>query len=168
VHTYWQSAIAFATGVSPGPMGSAHPLNAPYQSFRTADGWINIGAANQANWERLVALIGEPGLKDDDRFVTNDRRMANRGELEEVLNDIIRRKTTDQWLAILDAGGLPAGPVLSITEMHRDPQALAREMIVETDHPVAGPVKAIGLPVKFHGTPGGSVRPAPRLGFVAC
>ena len=164
VHTYWQSAIAFATGVSPGPMGSAHPLNAPYQSFRTADGWINIGAANQANWERLVALIGEPQLKDDDRFVTNDRRMANRGELEEVLNDIIRCKTTDQWLAILDAGGLPAGPVLSITEMHRDPQALAREMIVETDHPVAGPVKAIGLPVKFHGTPGGSVRPAPRLG----
>jgi crotonobetainyl-CoA:carnitine CoA-transferase CaiB-like acyl-CoA transferase len=164
VHTYWQSAIAFATGVSPGPMGSAHPLNAPYQSFPTADGWINIGAANQANWERLVALIGEPQLKDDDRFVTNDRRMANRGELEEVLNDIIRRKTTDQWLAILDAGGLPAGPVLSITEMHRDPQALAREMIVETDHPVAGPVKAIGLPVKFHGTPGGSVRPAPRLG----
>jgi hypothetical protein len=75
-----------------------------------------------------------------------------------------QRKTTDQWLAILDAGGLPAGPVLSITEMHRDPQALAREMIVETDHPVAGPVKAIGLPVKFHGTPGGSVRPAPRLG----
>jgi crotonobetainyl-CoA:carnitine CoA-transferase CaiB-like acyl-CoA transferase len=164
VHTYWQSAIAFATGVSPGPMGSAHPLNAPYQSFRTADGWINIGAANQANWERLVALIGEPQLKDDDRFVTNDRRMANRGELEEVLNGIIRRKTTDQWLAILDAGGLPAGPVLSITDMHRDPQALAREMIVETDHPVAGPVKAIGLPVKFHGTPGGSVRPAPRLG----
>jgi crotonobetainyl-CoA:carnitine CoA-transferase CaiB-like acyl-CoA transferase len=164
VHTYWQSAIAFATGVSPGPMGSAHPLNAPYQSFRSADGWINIGAANQANWERLVALIGEPQLKDDDRFVTNDRRMTNRSELEAVLNDIFRHKTTDQWLAILDAGGLPAGPVLSITEMHRDPQALAREMIVETDHPVAGPVKAIGLPVKFHGTPGGSVRPAPRLG----
>lgn len=164
VHSYWQSAIAFATGVSPGAMGSAHPLNAPYQAFKTADGWINIGAANQKNWERLVAILGHPELGDDARFLTNDKRMANRQALEATLNAIFETKGTDAWLAILEEGGFPAGPVLSIGEMHEDPQALAREMIVETEHPVAGRVKTIGLPVKFSATPGGIKRPAPLLG----
>lgn len=163
-HTYWQSAIAFATGVSPGPMGSAHPLNAPYQAFQTADGWINIGAANQGNWERLVALIGAPELKDDPRFVTNDRRMANRAELEAALNAIFRCRPTAEWLALLAEGGFPAGPVLSIGEMHADPQARARGMVVAVEHPVAGRVATLGLPVKFSATPGGVRGPAPTLG----
>jgi crotonobetainyl-CoA:carnitine CoA-transferase CaiB-like acyl-CoA transferase len=77
VHTYWQSAIAAATGISPGPMGSAHPLNAPYQAFATADGWINVGAANQRNWERLARVIEAPELLADPRFKTNRDRMAN-------------------------------------------------------------------------------------------
>jgi crotonobetainyl-CoA:carnitine CoA-transferase CaiB-like acyl-CoA transferase len=164
VHTYWQSAIAFATGVSPGAMGSAHPLNAPYQAFRTADGWVNIGAANQKNWERLVDILGRPELGSDPRFATNDQRMANRPALEAALNAVFETKTTEAWLAILEAGGFPAGPVLSIGEMHEDPQALARQMVVTTDHPVAGAVKTLGLPVKFSGTPGGIHRPAPVLG----
>ncbi len=164
VQTYWQSAITFATGVSPGPMGSAHPLNAPYQAFRTADGWINIGAANQANWERLVKLIGVPELRVDPRFSTNDRRMANRPVLEDTLNRVFSVQTTAYWLDVLQAGGFPAGPVLSIAEMQQDPQALARDMVVETMHPLAGRVSTLGLPVKFHGTPGGVRRPAPLLG----
>jgi crotonobetainyl-CoA:carnitine CoA-transferase CaiB-like acyl-CoA transferase len=164
VHSYWQSAIAFATGVSPGAMGSAHPLNAPYQAFRTADGWVNIGAANQKNWERLVEILGRPELGSDPRFVTNDKRMANRPALEAALNEVFETRTTDAWLAILEEGGFPAGPVLSIGEMHEDPQALAREMIVATDHPVAGRVNTLGLPVKFSATPGGIARPAPVLG----
>jgi crotonobetainyl-CoA:carnitine CoA-transferase CaiB-like acyl-CoA transferase len=164
VQTYWQSAITFATGVSPGPMGSAHPLNAPYQAFRTADGWINIGAANQANWERLVKLIGVPELRVDPRFSTNDQRMANRQVLEDTLNRVFSVQTTAYWLDLLQAGGFPAGPVLSIAEMQQDPQALARDMVVETMHPLAGRVSTLGLPVKFHGTPGGVRRPAPLLG----
>jgi crotonobetainyl-CoA:carnitine CoA-transferase CaiB-like acyl-CoA transferase len=164
VHTYWQSAIALATGVSPGPMGSAHPLNAPYQSFRTADGWINIGAANQNNWERLVEILGVPELKSDQRFVTNDQRMNNRQVLEEELNTILSNKTTEEWLSILEAGGVPAGPVLTVGQMHSDPQTIARQMVVDTQHPVAGTVESLGLPVKFHGTPGSIDRPAPLLG----
>ncbi|HMA14961.1 MAG TPA: CoA transferase [Kiloniellaceae bacterium] len=164
VHTYWQSAIAFATGISPGAMGSAHPLNAPYQAFRTADGWVNIGAANQKNWERLVDILGRPELGSDPRFASNDQRMANRPALEAALNAVFETKTTAEWLTILDAGGFPAGPVLSIGEMHKDPQALARQMVVDTDHPVAGKVKTLGLPVKFSATPGGLERPAPVLG----
>jgi crotonobetainyl-CoA:carnitine CoA-transferase CaiB-like acyl-CoA transferase len=164
VHSYWQSAIAFATGVSPGAMGSAHPLNAPYQAFRTADGWINIGAANQRNWERLVVLLCRPELGEDPRFVTNDKRMANRPALEAALNAVFETRPTADWLAVLEEGGFPAGPVLSIGEMHEDPQALAREMIVETNHPKAGKVKTLGLPVKFSATAGGITRPAPLLG----
>ena len=163
-HTYWQSAIALATGVSPGPMGSAHPLNAPYQAFRTADGWINIGAANQTNWERLVRIIGAPELNQDPRFRENTGRMANLEALTDTLNAIFGQKTTDQWLELLEDGGFPAGPVLSIAEMHADPQTRAREMLVATDHPVAGTVETLGLPVKFADTPGGIRCPAPTLG----
>jgi len=163
-HTYWQSSIAFATGVSPGPMGSAHPLNAPYQAFETADGWINIGAANQANWERLIVLLQMPELNDDPRFSTNNGRMTNLDALSAALSTRFRTKTTDEWLDLLEAGGLPAGPVLSIAEMHADPQTQAREMVVETRHPVAGQVATIGLPVKFSETPGGIRRSAPQLG----
>ncbi|MEM7498330.1 MAG: CoA transferase [Pseudomonadota bacterium] len=163
-HTYWQSAIAFATGESPGPMGSAHPLNAPYQAFETADGWINIGAANQRNWERFVGLIGAPALAEDPRFLTNADRMANREMLTEALNAALRRRTTAEWLAVMEEGGLPAGPVLSIREMQADPQARARGMVTATEHPVAGTVETLGLPVTFHGTPGSVRCPAPRLG----
>jgi len=164
VHTYWQSAIAFATGTSPGPLGSAHPLNAPYQAIRTADGWINIGAANQANWERLVTIIEAPELGADPRFASNASRMEHLPALIEALTAVFERRSTQDWLQRLEAGGLPAGPVLSITEMHRDPQALARGMIVETEHPTAGPTKALGLPITFGATPGRVRRPAPRLG----
>jgi crotonobetainyl-CoA:carnitine CoA-transferase CaiB-like acyl-CoA transferase len=163
-HTYWQSAIALATGTSPGPMGSAHPLNAPYQAFQTADGWINIGAANQTNWERLVQLIGAPELNEDPRFSVNTGRMANLEALTEILNAVFRQKSTGEWLELLEDGGFPAGPVLSISEMHADPQTRARDMVVATDHPVAGRVETLGLPVKFDRTPGGIRCAAPTLG----
>ena len=162
--TYWQSAIAFATGTAPGPLGSAHPLNAPYQAFQTRDGWINVGAANQTNWLRLLEVIGAPELNEDPRFCTNQERMAHLDELVAVLNGYLGARDTADWLERMEQAGLPAGPVLSITEMHADPQALARQMIVETAHPLAGPVKAIGLPVKFSETPGAVTRPAPVLG----
>lgn len=162
--TYWQSAIAFATGQVPGPLGSGHPLNAPYQSFRTRDGWINVGAANQRNWLRLVDVIDAPELRDDPRFATNRDRINNLAALVPLLEDRLVTRSTDQWLAAMEEAGLPAGPVLTIPQMHRDPQAQAREMIVETEHPVAGPTRAIGLPVKFGATPGGVSRPAPLLG----
>ena len=162
--TYWQSAIAFATGTPPGPMGSAHPLNAPYQAFRTKDGWINVGAANQTNWEKLINLIGADHLGKNRRFADNKARITNRLELETALNGIMPARTTEDWLQLFEDGGLPAGPVLSISEMHQDPQTIARDMVPEVEHPVAGTVKTIGLPVKFSQTPGGVKHAAPLLG----
>ncbi|MEM1362601.1 MAG: CoA transferase [Pseudomonadota bacterium] len=162
--TYWQSAIAFATGMAPEPQGSAHPLNAPYQSFRTADGWINVGAANQRNWLRLLDVIEAPELGEDPRFITNRDRIENLPALVALLEDHLRELRTADWLERMEAAGLPAGPVLSITDMHRDPQALARDMIVEMDHPIAGQVRAIGAPVKFSASTNHKTRPAPTLG----
>jgi len=163
-HTYWQSAIAFATGQSPGPMGSAHPLNAPYQALRTRDGWVNVGAANQANWLRLLDALEARELAEDPRFRDNADRMGHLAELEEALERYLAARGTEEWLARFEAAGLPAGPVLSITEMHRDPQVLAREMVTQAAHARLGPVETIGLPVKFSGTPGGVVTGAPLYG----
>ncbi len=162
--TYWQSAIAFGTGVSPGPMGSAHPLNAPYQAFQTQDGWITVGAANQRNWERLLAVLGRTELSEDARFATNAARMANRETLAEVLTAIFMTRSSADWLETLGKAGLPAGPVLSIAEMHQDRQTIARSMVADIEHPVAGNVRAVGMPVKFSQTPCRTERPAPLLG----
>lgn len=162
--TYWQSAIAFATGQAPGALGSAHPLNAPYQSFRTRDGWINIGAANQRNWLRLLEVIEAPDLNEDPRFGSNADRITNLPDLVPILEQHLQHRDTQDWMDRMEAVGLPAGPVMDICEMHADPQALARDMIVETTHPVAGPVKSIGLPIKFSATPGSVAAPAPTIG----
>jgi crotonobetainyl-CoA:carnitine CoA-transferase CaiB-like acyl-CoA transferase len=164
IHTYWQSAICFATGLSPGPMGSAHPLNGPYQAFETADGWITVGAANQKNWLRLIEVLGAEELGADRRFSDNSSRMANLKALEAELTPYFHRQPSAAWLEKFEAAGLPAGPVLDIAGMHADPQTLAREMVTTVSHPVAGLVQTIGLPVKFSETPGAVDQAAPLLG----
>jgi crotonobetainyl-CoA:carnitine CoA-transferase CaiB-like acyl-CoA transferase len=162
--TYWQSAMALATGVSPGPMGSAHPLSAPYQAFETADGWINVGGANQRLWERLTGVIGAPHLRDDARFRTGADRMAHLQDLVDALTPVFKSRPTAAWLAALKAAEIPAGPVLSVGAMHAHPQTRARDMVVGVDHPLAGRVETIGFPAKFSRTPAAIVRPSPRLG----
>ncbi len=164
VHTYWQSAICFATGVSPGPLGSGHPLSAPYQAFPASDGWLTIGASNQSNWLRLVETIGAPELAQDERFHDNAVRMANLPQLVAALSEIFQRRTVTEWLAALERAGVPAGPVLDIAQMHADPQTLARKMVVDVPHPREGSVKTIGAPVKFSGMGEAIRRPAPGLG----
>ena len=163
-HTYWHSAICFATGQAPAPMGTAHPLNAPYQAFPASDGWITVGAANQENWLRLLNVLESPDLGADPRFADNAGRMKHLTELTAALSPLFRRRTVADWLQLLEKAGVPAGPVLDVAQMHEDPQAIAREMIVETAHPAAGNVKAIGLPIKFSETPGGVTEPAPMFG----
>ncbi|MGI9303159.1 MAG: CaiB/BaiF CoA transferase family protein [Gammaproteobacteria bacterium] len=164
VHTYWQSAIAFATGESPGPLGSAHPLNAPYQAFQTSDGWITVGAANQANWLKLLAALQSEHLHKDPRFGNNDARMKNLEALIETLAPIFAQRTSGEWLARLERAGVPAGPILDIDHMHRDPQARARQMVLSVPHSAAGDVETLGHPVTFSATPAEVTRGAPLLG----
>jgi len=162
--TYWQSAIALATGTAPGPMGSAHPLNAPYEAFETSDGWITLGAANQTTWLRLVELLQRPELAADARFAESSGRIQNRIVLAETLAVEIRKRTSAEWLAALEAAKIPAGPVLDVVQMQADPQTRAREMVVEAEHSTLGPVRTIGAPVKFSATPGGVRSGAPIFG----
>jgi crotonobetainyl-CoA:carnitine CoA-transferase CaiB-like acyl-CoA transferase len=163
-NTAWVSAIFLATGVSPRAIGSAHPLAAPYQALQTADGWINVGAANQANWLRLVDVLGMPELGADARFADNALRMQNLPALVQILSDCFRQRDTADWLARLEAVGVPASPVLSIGEMLEDPQVIARDMVVEVEHSGVGRTRALGSPVKFSATPTRICRGAPRLG----
>jgi crotonobetainyl-CoA:carnitine CoA-transferase CaiB-like acyl-CoA transferase len=161
---YWQAAIYFATGEVPGPTGSAHILSAPYQAFRAADGWLTIGGANQGNWERMVRVLEAPQWLADPRFASNAERMKHLDALVEVMNEKIRGWKLKDLLAALDEAGVPCGPINTIAEVASDPQALARHMVVELDHPKAGRTRALGLPVKLSRTPGKVSRPAPVLG----
>jgi crotonobetainyl-CoA:carnitine CoA-transferase CaiB-like acyl-CoA transferase len=162
--TYWHAAIHFATGESPGPTGSAHLLTAPYQSFRTQNGWINIGGANQANWERITDVLGHPEWRSDERYVSNDARMKNLDSLVAAMDAVLVTQTKEHWIAAFDAAGVPVGPVHTIGEALSHPQTLARKMVVELDHPQAGKIKALGCPLHFSKTPTRIDRPAPALG----
>ncbi len=163
-YTFWESSIFFATGQLPTPLGSAHRLSAPYQAFPTSDGYINIGAANQANWERLCRAIDRHELLEDPRFATNADRMQNLEELVTTLEATFATRSTAQWLEALEKAGVPGGPINNIADVYADPQVQAREMMVEMEHPQAGRVRNIGIPVKLSETPGSVRRPAPTLG----
>src|SRR6478672_1582007 len=162
--TYWQAAIYFATGKNSQPTGSAHILTAPYQAFPTKDGWINIGGANQSNWERIVKVIGRPELADDPRFLTNGDRMKNLAALTPLIAERLEKRPSADWIREFEAAGVPVGPVNKIGDMLADPQVAAREMVVEVDHPKAGRMKALGFPIKFSDTAGRVERAAPLLG----
>jgi crotonobetainyl-CoA:carnitine CoA-transferase CaiB-like acyl-CoA transferase len=162
--TYWHAAVWFATQKSPEPTGSAHILTAPYQAFEASDGWINIGGANQANWERICSVLGHPEWREDPRFATNRDRMAHRETLVALMNAVLRQRSRDAWQAEFDAAGVPAGPVHTIGEALSHPQTLARNMVLELEHPQAGTTHAIGCPIQFSATPTESTAPAPLLG----
>ena len=164
VQTYWQSAIALATGEAPGPMGSAHPLNAPYQAFACADGWVVVGGSNQRNWLRLLDALDAKDLGSDPRFIDNAARMAHLDELETVLAPYFHPHASADLLARLETKGVPAGPVYDILQMQADPQVRARDMVTSVDHQNEGAVETIGLPVKFSETPGSLTRGAPLYG----
>ena len=162
--TFWHAASYFADGRSPGPSGSAHLLTAPYQAFRTRDGWINIGGANQANWERIADVLGHPEWRVDPRFATNVARMQHLDALVAAMAPVLLTRTRDEWIAAFDAAGVPAGPVHSIGEALSHPQTLARGMVVDVAHAEAGAMKALGCPIHFSATPTAVTRAAPLLG----
>ena len=163
-YTIWESAIYFATGEPPGPVGSGHPLVTPYQAFSTSDGYIMIGAANQANWELLCKALGREELLDDQRYKTNALRRDHMTSLIETLQDTLASNETGYWLQVLEDAGVPNGPINDLAQVYADPHVKARDMIEEIDHPIAGITKQIGLPLKLSVTPGSIQSPSPTLG----
>jgi crotonobetainyl-CoA:carnitine CoA-transferase CaiB-like acyl-CoA transferase len=160
----YEAAHVFATGEKPPRIGQAHRGSSPYQVFETGDGWITVGGAQQNFWISLCEILGMPELKDDPRFRANSDRVANNEVLVEIIQGRLKQKPSDYWLGALDRAGIPAGPVLNFAEALSQPQAVAREMVVETRHPDGRLGRTLGIPAKLSMTPGAVRRPAPRLG----
>jgi crotonobetainyl-CoA:carnitine CoA-transferase CaiB-like acyl-CoA transferase len=140
---------------------SAHPSLVPFQVFHAADGWMVVGCAKEKFWQRLVELIGDPALTDE-RFANFDGRLAHRDEVVELLDRSFAKDTVETWIAKLAAAGVPCGPVNSVADAFEDPHVAAREMVIETEHPVLGKVRQPASPVKVDGALApGEHRPAP-------
>ena len=163
--TVWEAGAFFGGGGVPLPTGTRHRLSAPYQAYRTKDGYITIGAFTDRLWQRTARALGAPRWLDDPRFGTPTERIAHLDDLEALIESVTTTRTTMEWLAVLDEASVPAGPVLRYDEALHDEQLLAREMIVEMDHPLMGRVRTLGQPAKFSSSrPGAYDRPAPWLG----
>ncbi len=163
-YTVWESSVYFAEGEIPGPLGSAHRVSAPYQALRTRDGYLNLGAATQPTWEQLCRAIGREDLMEDERFRAPWDRKAREEELAALLEETFSTEDTEHWLKLLDDAGVVAGPIYNMEQVYRDPQVLAREMLVYTEDPELGTIHNIGVPVKLSATPGSIRRRAPALG----
>ncbi len=135
--------------VPPRRPSSAHPTIVPFQNFEASDGWLVVGAAKQKFWERLCDVIGRPELDDDPRFATMAGRNEHRDELIPVLEDVFRSRTVDAWVEALVAAGVPASRVNSVEEALADPQTVAREDVVEHEHPSLGRVRSIRTPLRL-------------------
>jgi len=162
--TVWETAELWSTGNVPQPLGSAHRLSAPYQALRTRDGHITVGGNNDRLYGRLCQALGRPELIEDPRFTTNRDRMANRPALVAELEQAFTQRDTAEWVDVLLEAGVPAGPLHNVQQVVDDPHTKAREMVVEMEHPEAGTVYGLGIPVKLSATPGSIRRPAPLLG----
>jgi formyl-CoA transferase/CoA:oxalate CoA-transferase len=161
----YMAADYFASGRNPERMGSAHPTIVPYQCFRTKDDqFITLAIGNDKLFRRFCSTIRMKRLADDPRFATNPSRVAHRKELIRILEKVLMKKTRREWLKVLANAKLPAGPVYSMKEIFADPQVLHREMLVKTQHPKAGQINQIGIPMKFSETRPEIRSPPPVLG----
>lgn len=152
------------TGQVPKPGGNRHPSIVPFEPFETKNGEVVVAAGNDVLWAKFCKVIGKEDLIDDERFKTNPLRNQNYDELRPLIAKEMVKKTTEEWLELLEKAGVPNGPINTIDKVLQDPQVLAREMIVEVEHPAAGKLKVPGVPIKFSDTPGSIRIPAPLLG----
>jgi crotonobetainyl-CoA:carnitine CoA-transferase CaiB-like acyl-CoA transferase len=160
----WGAGMYFQSGAAPGPAGQHHPLSSPYGRFRVGERWLNVAAASDAIWERLARAVARPEWLADPRFAGVLERVRHRDELTRELEAALEGESVEHWVAVLNAAGVPAGPVLDVAEVFADPQVLARGMLVELDHPELGRFLTTGIPVKLSRTPGRIERCPPLHG----
>lgn len=160
----WESTEYWASGEVPRAMGSAHRLSAPYQAFRTRDGYITLAALTQQQWEQLCNVLERGALVHDARFETNAARMTNRADLVRELEAALVMRSTAEWVERMLAAGVPAGPIHDFAQVFADSHTHARRMIEDVVHPVAGTVHTLGFPLKMSETPLRVRRPPPLLG----
>jgi formyl-CoA transferase/CoA:oxalate CoA-transferase len=156
----YQAANYFVTGRAPERLGNRHPTIVPYETFEGADGQFVLAVGNDDLWRRFCTVAELSNLASDPRLVTNRGRVENYAELKPILVDRLRTRSRAEWIAALNAQGVPTGAVRDVAEVLNDPQLAAREMIQAVEHATLGSVRALGIPIKLSHTPG-TVRTAP-------
>jgi len=160
----WEATEYFAGAGVPAPLGSAHRMVAPYQAIACADGYVTIGASNDRLFEQLCEALGHPEWAAVPDFADNPSRVRHRAALAERIESVTRHRPTRHWLEAFHARDIPCGPINSYADVFADPQIVAREMIVDVEHPTLGAIRALGSPIKLSATPPKVHRRAPRLG----
>lgn len=149
-------------GEIPPPAGNHHPINAPYGVFRSGDGYLTIGATGDKRWPTFCEVIDAPEFLADPRFATNGGRHEHRLELADLIAEKLQTRSSDEWEVLLNENGIPCGPLYRVDQALEHPQVQHRAMVVEKEHPTAGLIRLLGLPVKLSDTPG-EVRLAPPV-----
>jgi crotonobetainyl-CoA:carnitine CoA-transferase CaiB-like acyl-CoA transferase len=163
--TFWESGAYFGSGELPAATGTRHRRSTPYQAYRTADGYVTVGANSEKLWQSFCDLVcAKPEWLSDPRFSDLPSRLEHIDELEREIEAVFATRPTAHWVEKLDAAGVPGGPVYTYDQILNDPHIKAREMVVEIEHPVIGRMKSLGLPIKSSGELTAIRRPAPWLG----
>jgi crotonobetainyl-CoA:carnitine CoA-transferase CaiB-like acyl-CoA transferase len=159
-----QAMNYLVSGVAPGRLGTAHPNIVPYQAFATSDGHLVLAVGNDDQFARLCALAGRAKLASDARFSTNAARVRNREALLPHFERMMRERSTQEWVEILERADIPYGPIHGLDRVFEEPQTIHRGMRFELPHPTAGTVPQVASPLRFSATPVVCERPPPLLG----
>ena len=160
----WEAGKYFATGEIPGPLGSAHQINAPYQAIRAEDGWFTIGATSTRNWAAFCAALGLDWMLADHRYADTNSRHDHRAELIAEIEEVTRRRPMAVWIEVLEAAGVPCAPIQDYGQVFNDRHLQARGFFWEAPHPTLASVRQIGSPMRFSETPTRRDKAGPRFG----
>jgi crotonobetainyl-CoA:carnitine CoA-transferase CaiB-like acyl-CoA transferase len=160
----YQAGLYWNAGGRPARRGNQHPSIVPYEVFRARDAYLTLGVANNSLWGRCCGALGRPDLAQDPRFASEAQRVVNRAALIPILDAVLSERRADEWLALLDRAGVPAGRIKTVAEVCESAHLKARGMVVTLDHPKAGPVTVMGVPIRLWDTPGSASSPPPLLG----
>src|SRR5438105_7987538 len=149
----YQNTNYFSTGSPPQRIGNLHPNIVPYQPFRTSDGRVILACGNDNLYRKFCEAAGRPELADDPRFATNGTRVENRGEMTRLLQGIFLKRTTRAWVELLDAAGVPNGPINDVAQVFREPQVKARGTRMELPHGAGASLPMVASPMRFSETP---------------
>jgi crotonobetainyl-CoA:carnitine CoA-transferase CaiB-like acyl-CoA transferase len=149
----YQNTNYFSTGKPPARIGNLHPNIVPYQPFRTKDGRVILACGNDNLYRKFCEAAGRPELADDARFATNGKRVENRAEMTRLLQEVFARRTTREWVELLEAAGVPNGPINDVAQVFEEPQVVARGVKIALEHPVAGELPLVASPMRFSATP---------------
>jgi len=158
------AANHLVSGEPAGRYGNGHPNIVPYRTYPAADGELAVAVGNDSQFVRFAEVLGHPEWAEDERFLQNATRVTNRDAIDALVTDVIIERTREEWIEVLDAAGITSGPINSVAEALSSPQARAGGMVTEIEHPTAGLLRMLGLPIRFSDTAASTQHPPPLLG----